>query len=111
MTDETRETQPTQEAPVVEEPKTPLAAFVYHQRRACEQAFQALSALIPPDFKEHSREAGKEFVTSFRVLIEGVSEAISRELNRMRGPAQFGGEGSGSGPATTGKTKVKVEVN
>jgi hypothetical protein len=119
MTDETRETQPTQaqsgsqqsEEQARAQPETPLAAFFFHQRRAAEQTFEALKALIPPEFRCHSREATKEFLTSFKVLIEGANEAVSRELNKIRKPPeQQSGEGSDSGTSTTGKTKVKVEV-
>lgn len=110
-----------QEAPKAEsEPNTPLGAFFFHQRRAAEHSFRAVNALIPPEFKQYSREARKEFLTAFKVLIDGANEAISRELNKNRkpgdatptGPADQGGnKPGGEGPSTTGKTKVKIEVS
>jgi hypothetical protein len=96
-------------------PGTPLGAFFFHQRRAAEQTIRAINALVPPDFKQYSREARKEFLTSFKVLIDGANEAISRELNKHRKPGEAetgtaGAQGS-DGPSTTGKNKVKVEVS
>jgi hypothetical protein len=52
--------------------------------------------------------AREEFFKSFKVLVEGVSEAVDRELNRMRTNSS---SGPGDGPSTTGKSKVKVEVS
>lgn len=112
MSDEQKE-MPTQETPKAEEPKqeadeksSPFRAFVKHQNKACEESAKALGALIPPDFRTHGRAAKEEFMLSFKVLIDGVSEMVDREVSKMR-QAQQGG----SGPSTTGKTKVKVEVS
>src|SRR4051812_21368386 len=88
---------------------SPLNEFLTHQRKAAEETFKALDALIPPDFRTHGRAAKEEFLTSFKVLIDGTAEAIERELNRMRSTQP--GSGSGDGPSTTGKSKVKVEVS
>ena len=88
------------------EPTSPLHQFVEHQRKAADEACQAIEALIPPDFRTHSRAAREEFLKSFKVLVEGVAGAVDNELNRMRSNPS-----SGSGPSTTGKTKVRVEVN
>src|SRR5205814_7153955 len=86
----------------------PLREFVEHQRKAADEACQALSALIPPEFRTHSKVAREEFFKSFKILADAVAAAADRELNRMRtNPSS----GPGDGPSTTGKSKVKVEVS
>jgi hypothetical protein len=85
--------------------KTPLNEFVAHQRKAAEEACAALNALIPPEFRTHSRTAREEFLKGFKVLADGMAEMVDRELNRVRTNP------SGGGPSTTGKSKVKIEVS
>jgi hypothetical protein len=98
-----------QDRPTGEQAKgTPLNEFVTHQRKAAEEACAALNALIPPDFRTHGRAAKEEFLTSFKVLVDGVATMVDQELNRMRTSSSGG---SGGGPSTTGKSKVKVEVS
>lgn len=115
MSDKEQE-MPTQETPKAEDskqenakPESPVREFFKHQSKACEETAKALDALIPPDFRTHGRAAKEEFVLSFKVLVDGVSEMVDREVNKMRGSQQ--GSSGGSGPSTTGKTKVKVEVS
>lgn len=94
--------------------KNPVEGFIHHQRKAAEETFKALGALIPPEFRTHSREAGKEFLTSFKVLIEGTVNTIEHELNRRhdRAPSEPNPDSENrSGPSTTGKSKVRVEVS
>ena len=86
---------------------TPLNEFIEHQRKAMDEACQAVDALIPPDFRTHSRAAREEFLMSFKVLVDGVASTVDKELNRMR----TNPSGGSSGPSTTGKTKVRVEVS
>ena len=114
---EEKQEMPTQETPKAEDAKqeeakseSPLKEFLKHQSKACEETGKALGALIPPDFRTHGHAAKEEFLTSFKVLVDGVSEMVDREVNKMRGAQQSGSSGSGPGPSTTGKTKVKVEV-
>ncbi len=91
------------------EPEMPLAGFLHHQRKAAEAALKALGAFIPPDFRKYSREAREEYLKSFKVLIEGARATVEREIKRARG--EKGDDDQPSRPSTTGKTKVKVEVN
>jgi hypothetical protein len=95
--------QPEQEQ--AEEPRQPLEAFVYHQRRAYEEMGKAIDALLPEGFKEHGAQARREFLTSFKVLVD----AAITELERISKKAEEAGAG-GERPASTGKTKVKVQV-
>jgi hypothetical protein len=106
---EERQDMPTGEpqAEKSEKAKTsPLYDFLDHQRKAADEACKAFESLIPPDFRTHSRAAREEFLLSFKVLVEGMAKLVDEELNRMRSTPS-----SGSGPSTTGKTKVRVEVN
>jgi hypothetical protein len=106
---EERQDMPTGEpqAEKSEKAKTsPLYDFFDHQRKAADEACKAFESLIPPDFRTHSRAAREEFLLSFKVLVEGMAKLVDEELNRMRSTPS-----SGSGPSTTGKTKVRVEVN
>jgi hypothetical protein len=98
--------------------KTPLGEFLEHQRRSAEETLKALNALVPPDFRTHSREARKEFLLSFKVLIDGAAGAVERELNRMRTSKTSTPDAApNSSPSdeppvsSTGKTKVKIEVS
>lgn len=89
-----------------EEPRTPIDAFLYHQRRALEETSKALDALVPPGFKEHSAEAGREFVKGFRVLVD----AAITELEKLNKEMEKNREGGDDRPSTTGPNKVKVQV-
>ncbi|MBX3063420.1 MAG: hypothetical protein U0528_00520 [Anaerolineae bacterium] len=101
----------TQETPTS---KSAFEKFLYHQRRAAEEAVKALAGWIPPEVREHAQEAQKELMSSFKVLADSAAETIEYEINRMRNAAASGSsksEDKGEGPSTTGKTKVKVEVS
>jgi hypothetical protein len=88
---------------------TPLREFMAHQRKAAEEASKAFEALFPLEFREHGRAAKKEFVAGLKVLFEGAVSAVDREMNKMHTPKSSGSDSSG--PSTTGKSKVKVEVS
>ncbi|GAB4311315.1 MAG: hypothetical protein Kow00117_04530 [Phototrophicales bacterium] len=88
-----------------ETPRTPFEEFLYHQRRALEETGKALEALLPEGFRTHGSQASKEFARGFRVLVD----AAMQELRKAR---KGGDESEADEPpiSTTGKTKVKVEV-
>lgn len=105
-------TTPENEIPEVtednEDPRTPFEEFLYHQRRALEETGRALEALLPEGFRKHGRQASQEFTKSFRILVDAAMTEIKK------GKADEDGEEvavDDSGPSTTGKTKVKVEVD
>jgi hypothetical protein len=78
--------------------------FLHHQRRALEETGKALEALLPEGFRKHGTEASKEFTKGFRVLVD----AAMSELKKAKSEVD---DAPGSdGPSTTGRTKVKVEV-
>lgn len=89
---------------MTEKQEKPFEAFVEHQRKALEEASKAVEALLPPEFKEHSRAALNESIEGFRVLINFVLDEIKEGVNR---------ESTAEEPpkSTTGKSKVKVELN
>jgi hypothetical protein len=86
-----------------EEPKTPFEKFLFHQRRAIEETGKALEALLPEGFREHGAEASREFMKGFRVLVDAAIMEIEKAVEDD--------EDEDDKPATTGKTKVKVEVD
>lgn len=88
-----------------ESPRTPFEEFLYHQRRALEETGKALEALLPEGFRTHGSQASKEFARGFRVLVD----AAMQELRKAR-KGDEEGEEEEPPVSTTGKTKVKVEV-
>ena len=90
-----------------EEPKNPFETFVYHQRKALEETGKALEALLPEGFREHGGEAGREFVKGFKALVDAAITEIEKATNQ----AEADKEGGDEPPSTTGKTKVKVQVD
>ncbi len=91
-----------------EEPKSPFEAFVYHQRRALEETGKALEALLPEGFRNHGQEAGREFIKGFKSLVDAAIDEIEKATSKAEGETS---EGGNEPPATTGKTKVKVQVD
>jgi hypothetical protein len=63
--------------------------------------------LLPPDFP-HTVAPQARSRQGRQSLVEGVTAVVDRELKRMRTSPE---SGSGDGPSTTGKSKVKVEVS
>ncbi len=96
--------------------KSLLEEFVDHQKRALEETGKAIEALLPEGFKEHGKNASKEFTKGFKVLVDAAQaelEKASRELDkqfRARQP-QSAPPASADRPATTGANKVKVQVD
>lgn len=96
----------TPEQPEEEAARSPVDAFLFHQRRALEETGKALDALVPPGFKEHSAEAGREVVKSFKVLVDAAItelEKMSKEMEKARAEDD-------DRPSSTGPHKVKVQV-
>ncbi len=113
MSDYQQET-PTEETPGAGAKATnPINEFLRHEQRAFEETGKAFEALLPPGFKEHSREAGREFVNGMKVLFDAAvdglqkaSEDFDKNFNRSRPTSSD----SDDRPSTTGTTKVKVQV-
>jgi hypothetical protein len=93
------------EKPAAEEVQNPLDEFLTHQRRAVEEMGKAIEALLPEGFREHGSEASKEFTKGFKVLVDaaiGELEKVSKKVEE---------EAESKRASTTGKTKVKVQVD
>ena len=95
--------------------ETPMDQFFYHQRRALEETAKALDALLPPAFKEHSANAGREFKTGFKVLLDAAIEELKTATERAEAAAaeameDIEDEFDDDRPSTTGTTKVRIEV-
>ena len=89
-----------------ESPRTPFEEFLYHQRRALEETGRALESLLPDGFRKHGSQASKEFSRGFRVLVD----AAMNEIKKAKNTDEEDGSEDDNGPSTTGKTKVKVQV-
>ena len=90
--------------PAAEE-QSPLEEFVTHQRRAVEEMGKAIEALLPEGFREHGSEASKEFAKGFKVLVDAAISELEKVSKKVEEEAGESGKTS-----TTGKTKVKVQV-
>lgn len=106
MTNEDHNTPPTTED---EEPRKPFEEFLHHQRRALEETGKALEALLPEGFRTHGSEASKEFTKGMRVLVDAALEELKRAQENAEQAKDK--DDNDDGPSTTGKTKVKVQVD
>lgn len=91
--------------------QTPMERFFYHQRRALEETGKALEALLPPDFRHHSATASQEFAKGFRVLVDAAIDELKRVSERSDDAEDEPQDDDDDKPSTTGKTKVKVNVD
>src|SRR5690242_2915253 len=94
-----------------ENPKNPVESFIYHQRRALEHTGKALEALLPEGFREHGTSASKEFIKSFQVLVDAAIGEIEKATTRVEEVKDDKDNDGNDKPSTTGKTKVKVQVD
>lgn len=87
--------------------QNPLEQFVSHQRKAVDETAKALESLLPEGFKTHGKEAGKEFVAGLKVLVD----AAIGELEKVAKQTRKEETSDDDQPSTTGKSKVKVQVD
>jgi PHP family Zn ribbon phosphoesterase len=90
--------------PAAEEPQTPLDEFLQHQRRALEESGKAIEALLPEGFREHGSEASREFAKGLKVLVDAAINELEKVSKKVEEEAEE------KRASTTGKTKVKVQV-
>lgn len=86
--------------------------FMEHQRRAFEETGKAVDALFPPGFKEHSAVARDEFRKGLKTLVDYTIDELEK-LTKSDDPDAKPSSDSGEDEppqSTTGKTKVKVQV-
>ena len=109
-------TPPPQDAPKSEPAITqPFTAFVEHQLNAAQETIEALRGLLPLEFRTHAHAARREFLMSFQVLLEGVTERVDEEMARARqakaeSTKKSDNDDDDDKPSTTGKSKVKIDV-
>lgn len=104
---------------VVEEIKddmrTPMEQFFFHQRRALEETGKALEALLPPGFREHSTNASQEFARGFRILVDAAIDELKKVSEKddpiANETPESDEDDDDDPPSSTGKTKVKVQVD
>jgi hypothetical protein len=93
--------------------KTPFGEFVRHQKKAFEETGKAVDSLLPPGFKSHSAEAGREFFSGFKVLFDAVidgAQKVSRDVEEQMNRQRSASSDADDRPSSTGTTKVKVQV-
>ncbi|GEM_PF-458587 len=94
--------------------QNPLDDFLQHQKRALEETGKAIESLFPEGFREHGKEAGKEFAKGMKILVDAVIgevEKAAREIDKqMKQRQQSDAEAGDDKPSSTGATKVKVQV-
>ncbi|MEO0565885.1 MAG: hypothetical protein AAF125_27495 [Chloroflexota bacterium] len=85
--------------------------FLEHNRRAFEEGGKAVDALLPEGFKEHSAVARDELRKGFKLLVDYTIDELEK-VTKMDPPASKGDDDGDDSPpkSTTGKTKVKVQV-
>jgi len=89
-----------------------FGSFFDHQRRAFEETGKAIDSLLPPDFKEHSAVARDEFRKSLKVIVDTTIdelENITKEEPTVKVKVEDE-DSDDNPPSTTGRTKVKVQV-
>jgi len=85
--------------------------FMEHQRRAFEETGKAVDALFPEGFKEHGAVARDEFRKGLKTLVDYTIDELEKLTKSDAPNATPADEGDDEPPqSTTGKTKVKVQV-
>jgi len=75
-----------------------------------EEASKAIEALLPEGFKTHGTEAQKEFQKGFKVLMDAAVAELEKINRRAEQAAAESEEAAAERPSSTGKVKVKVQV-
>lgn len=86
--------------------------FMEHQRRAFEETGKAVDALLPEGFKEHSAVARDEFRKSLKVMVDATIDELEK-MTKIDPKQEKQTEDDDQGnepPSSTGRTKVKVQV-
>lgn len=96
--------------PEMEDKKAnPLETFVEHQKKAFEEGAKAIEALLPEGFRDHGKKAGEEFVAGFKVLVDAAIAEMEKLAKSTEKPEAS--DDDDDRPSSTGKTKVKVQVD
>ena len=85
---------------------TTLEEFVEHQKRALDETGKALEGLLPPEFVKHAKEAQKESMAGFKLLVD----SFITEMEKVAKKTESATSDDDDKPSTTGTAKVKVQV-
>ncbi len=110
----TEETQNTTENSSQDKMRTAFEEFLEHQRRSFEETGRAIDSLLPPPFKEHSAIARDEFRKSLKVIVDAVVdelEGMTKIDPKQDSTKPTKDDDDDDTPSTTGRTKVKVQVD
>jgi hypothetical protein len=99
--------------------KKPFDEFINHQKRAFEETGKAVESLFPPGFREHGDNARKEFLKGMKVLVDAAVDELEKAGKEVDKAFKRTREGAANTPpasdntrqSSTGKTKVKVQVD
>jgi hypothetical protein len=98
------EIQKMSDIPAEEKAPGPIEEFINHQRRALEEAGKAIDALFPEPFKVHGEAARKEFLAGVKVLVDAAIDEMEKMSKKVEETQEE------ERPSSTGRTKVKVQV-
>jgi hypothetical protein len=95
--------------------RSAFGRFLDHQRRAFEETGKAVDALLPEGFKEHSAVARDEFRKSLKVMVDATIDELEKMTKidpkpEKRAKDESDEDSDDEPPSTTGRTKVKVQV-
>lgn len=99
--------------------KKPFDEFLNHQKKAFEETGKAVESLFPPGFREHGENARKEFLKGMKVLVDAAVVELEKAGKEVDKAFKRTREGTPNTPpasdntrqSSTGKTKVKVQVD
>jgi hypothetical protein len=114
MSDFQQDQTANNETPAGDGKTTPFGEFLRHQKRAVEETGKAVDSLLPPGFKQHGSEAGREFVSGFKVLFDAVIDGVqkaSKDFDETMNRQRAASSDADDRPSSTGTTKVKVQVD
>jgi hypothetical protein len=83
--------------------------FVHHQRIAIEELGRAVESLFPKEFREHTANAGKAFVDSFRSLVDAARDEFSKSDDADGETTDSANSAEDS--SRNAATKIKVEID
>jgi predicted Zn-dependent protease len=69
---------------IVESPTTPLEGFLDAQRRALKEFGKAVESLIPEPVQEHTKNAYKEAVEGYRILLNSAIDDIVERIEKVK---------------------------
>lgn len=108
MSEETTRTEA--EAVEAEEPRTAWQEFVKRQEAALDHAGKAIRGLFPDATVEHFNKALDEFGQGWRTLLNDINEKGLFTIKITKGKKDGEAGNDDDKPSTTGKKKVKIDV-